>query len=87
MSSLTLGPENILFHSEYPIELCQEDQVMKHNTSSVMKHNPNLQGTMFSLPMVLISLFLHDQCILHRFLCSPSIRKSWNEISFKGRGF
>jgi hypothetical protein len=29
---------------------------------------------------------LHDQCILHRFLCSSSFRKSWDKISVKGEG-
>jgi hypothetical protein len=40
----------------------------------------------FLLPTVSISSFLHDQCILHRFLRSPSFHKSWDEILFKGGG-
>jgi hypothetical protein len=31
-----------------------------------------------------ISSDLHDHCIFHRFLCSPTFRKSRDEISFKG---
>jgi hypothetical protein len=46
VSSLTLGLENIVFHSELLIELDQEDRVMKHNTSGVMEHNLSLQGAM-----------------------------------------
>jgi hypothetical protein len=97
ISSLTLGHENILFHYEHPIELGQEDRVMKRNTSRVMEHNSSLQGAMsptnewksclrdwevFSLPTVIIYLFLHDQCIIHHFLCSPSFHKSQDEILF-----
>jgi hypothetical protein len=28
---------------------------------------------------------IHHRVILHRFLCSPSLRKSWDEISLRGR--
>jgi hypothetical protein len=41
--------EKVLFHSEYPIELDQEDPVMKRNTSRVVKHNSILQGAMSSM--------------------------------------
>jgi hypothetical protein len=35
---------------------------------------PEGPGSFFLLPMVSISLFLHDQCVLHHFLCfSPFI--------------
>jgi hypothetical protein len=85
-------------HSEHPIELGQEDRVMKRNTIGAMKPNLILQGTMslahgmkscmrdrdvFLLPTILMSSFLHDQCALHHFLCSPSLRKSRDKISFK----
>jgi hypothetical protein len=47
MSSLPLEFEKVLFHSEHPIELMdQEDRIMEHNTMRVMKHNPILQGAM-----------------------------------------
>jgi hypothetical protein len=36
-----------LFHSEHPLELLlEEGQVIKHNTSRIMKHNLNLQGAL-----------------------------------------
>jgi hypothetical protein len=39
--------EKVLFHSEHPLEsLDQEDRVMKHATTRVMKHNPILHGEM-----------------------------------------
>jgi hypothetical protein len=51
MSSSTLEFEKVLFHSEYPLELLdQEDQVRKHNTSRVRKHNPILQGARTPTP-------------------------------------
>jgi hypothetical protein len=87
MSSLTLGFERVLFHSEHLLELLdQEDWVIKRDTSRVMKHNPILQGDMspthrrkscmrgwevFLLPPVPISSFLHGECIFHRFSCTP----------------
>jgi hypothetical protein len=46
MPSLTLELEKVLFHSEYPIELDEEDGVMKRNTSKVMEYNLILQGAM-----------------------------------------
>jgi hypothetical protein len=47
MSPLTLEfDREFNSHSEPPIELDQEDQVMKHNTSRVMKYNLIPQGTM-----------------------------------------
>jgi hypothetical protein len=85
---LTLGYEKVLFHSEHPLKLLdQEDRVMKSDTSRVMKHNLILPGDMsptherkscmgdwkvFFLPSLPISSFLHDRCILCRFLCSPA---------------
>jgi hypothetical protein len=44
MSSLTFELENVLFNSEHPIELGQEDRGMKRNTSGEMKHNLILPG-------------------------------------------
>jgi hypothetical protein len=45
--SLTLELEKVLFHSEHPLEMLdQEDKVMKRNTSRVMKPNLILQGAM-----------------------------------------
>jgi hypothetical protein len=47
MSSSMLEFEKVLFHSEHPLELLdQEDQVRMYNTSRVMKHNPSLHGAM-----------------------------------------
>jgi hypothetical protein len=47
MSSLLLEFEKVLFHSELLLELLdQEDRVMKHNQSSIMKHNSIWQGAM-----------------------------------------
>jgi hypothetical protein len=40
----------------------------------------------FLSPTVSTSSFPHDQHLLHPFLCSPSFRKSQDEISFKGAG-
>jgi hypothetical protein len=100
--SLTLEFEKILFHFKHPLELLdQEYRVMKRNMSRVMKHNLILQGAMshthgrksgmddqevLLLSIVLISFLLHSQCIFHRLLC-PLLRKSWDEISFRGGGW
>jgi hypothetical protein len=97
--SLALELENVLFHSEYPLELLeQEDQVMKCNTSRVMKHHPVLQDAMspmhrrkscmgdqkvFLLSTVPLSFL--GQCVFHHFLCSL-LHKSQDEISFKRGG-
>jgi hypothetical protein len=40
----------------------------------------------FLLQTILISSVPHDQSVVHRFLCSPALRKYWDEISFKGEG-
>jgi hypothetical protein len=87
------------FHSEQPLELLdQEDQLMKCNTSRVIEHNPIQQYAMppmhqresgtvdrevFFLSTVPLSFLLSDQLILHHFLC-PLLRKSQDEISFRG---
>jgi hypothetical protein len=63
--------------------LDQEDWVMKHNTSRVMKHNSILQWcyvahsskeklherlrSFSSFPIIPTTSFLHDQCVLHRY--------------------
>jgi hypothetical protein len=80
MSSSKLKFEKVLFHSEYPIELMeQEDRVMEHNTRS---HETQSDSTMcyvthaqkekllekprsFLLSTVSRSSFLRDQCIIH----------------------
>jgi hypothetical protein len=96
-----LSLRKFLFLSEHPFKwLDQEDWVMKHNTSRVMKHNPILQGTMspthgrksgmgdrevFLLSSVPLSFLIRGQCVFHRFLC-PLLRKSLDEISSKGGG-
>jgi hypothetical protein len=96
--SSTLEFEKVLFHSEYSLELLdQEDRVMEHTTRRAMKRNPILQGTMspmhgrksgmgdqevFLLSTILLSL-IRDQCVFHHFLC-PLLRKSQDEVSFKG---
>jgi hypothetical protein len=101
MSSSTLEFEKVLFQSEHPIELMdQEDRVMERNTRRVMKHSLILQGAIslmherkscmgnqevFLLSIVPITSFLHDQCIFHHFSCHP-VRTSQDEISFKGGG-
>jgi hypothetical protein len=101
MSSLTLEFEEVLFHSEHPMELMdQEDWVMEHNIRRVMQRSPILQGAMplmherkscmenwevFLLSTVPISSFLRSQCIFHCFLC-PLVHKSQDEISFSGGG-
>jgi hypothetical protein len=90
-----------LFLFEHLLEwLDQEDQVMKRNTSRVMKHTPIPQGTMlpthrrksgtgdqevFLLSIVPLSFLIRDRCVFHRLLC-PLLHKSRNEISFKAGG-
>jgi hypothetical protein len=77
-----------LLLSELPLELLnQEDRVMKHATTRVMKHNPIEQGPMsptherksimgdrgvFLLTNVQLSFLLCSQCIFHCFFCPPS---------------
>jgi hypothetical protein len=76
----------------------QEDRVMKRNTSRIMKHHSILQGEtspmhrrkscMSNREVLLLSTvpISSVQYIIHRFLCSPSLRKSRDEISCKRRG-
>jgi hypothetical protein len=76
----------------------QEDRVMKHNTSRIMKYHSILQGEtspmhrrkscMSNWEVLLLSTVSISsvQYILHRFLCSPSLRKSRDDISFKVGG-
>jgi hypothetical protein len=101
MSSLTLEFEKVHFQSEYLLELLdQEGRVRKSNTRRAMKHNLILQGMMspthgrksgmgdrevFLLSTVPLSFLIRGQWVSHRFLC-PVLRKSQNEISFKGGG-
>jgi hypothetical protein len=77
------------FLSELPLALLnQEDRVMRHHTSKVMKRNHILQGAMPPTHrrkggmgdrevllhlIILISFFLHDQWALHHFLCFPPL--------------
>jgi hypothetical protein len=100
MSSSTLEFEKVLFHSEHPLELLdQEDWVMKHNTCIVMKHNTILQGAMsptherksgmgdrevFLLSTVSISFLLCGQCIFHHFLF-PSFINLGTRFLLRGR--
>jgi hypothetical protein len=103
MSPLTLGYEKVRFLSELLLELLnQEDQMMKCNTSRVVRHHLIRQGDMLytherksgmhnrevsPLSTVPPSFLLRGQCVVHRcFLCSPSFRKSRDEISIKGEG-
>jgi hypothetical protein len=100
---LTLGYEKVLFHSEHPLKLLdQEDRVMKSDTSRVMKHNSILPGGMsptherkicmgdwkvFFLPSLPISSFLHDRCILRHFLCSPAFVNLGTIFLLRGGGY
>jgi hypothetical protein len=102
MSSSMLEFEKVLFYSEHPIELMdQEDCVMEHNTRRVLKHSLILQGVMspmhrkkscmgnrevFLLSTYPISSSLHGQCIIHRFMYPPLLHKYRDEISFKRGG-
>jgi hypothetical protein len=99
MSSLTLGHEKVLFHPEHLIKLMyQEDRVMKRNTSRIMKRHSILQGEtstthwrksyMSNWEVLLFSIVLISsvQYILHRFLCSSSLHKSCDVISFTEGG-
>jgi hypothetical protein len=87
MSPLTLECEEVPFLSELLLELLnQEDRVMRCHTSRVMKCNQILQGAMppthrrkggmgdWEVPLhliILITSLLHNQRVLHRFLCFP----------------
>jgi hypothetical protein len=94
--------EKVLFYSEYPTELMdQEDRVIEHNTRRVMKHNPILQGVMSlmhgrksymgnqEVSLFQRSRYLHFSTINASFIVSyapPSFCKSQDEIFFKGGG-
>jgi hypothetical protein len=100
MSSSMLEFEKVHFHSEYPIELMdQEDRVMEHHTRRVMKHNLILQGAMSlmhgrksCMGNQEVSLFQRSKYLCFSMInasfivsCAPSsFHKSWDEISFKG---
>jgi hypothetical protein len=79
----------------------QEDQVMKRDTSRVVKHNPILQGVISSmqrrksdmddredllLSTVLIpDIILATRSVHHSSFLVPPQSKSQDKISFKGR--
>jgi hypothetical protein len=81
----------------------QEDQVKKHNTSRVVKHNPILQGAMSSmhgrksgmgdredplLSTVLIPNILLTTQLMHRLsFLVLPPSKSQDKIFFKGEGY
>jgi hypothetical protein len=87
MSPLTLDFEEVLFLSELPLELLnQEDRVMRRHTSRVMKRNQILQGDMLPTHrrkggmgdqevllhlIILMTSLLHNQRVLHCFFCFP----------------
>jgi hypothetical protein len=89
------------FLSELPLEpLNQEDRVMRHHTSRVMKRNQILQGAMSPMHrrkggmgyrevllhlIILMTSFLHDQRVIHRFSC-PSFENLEARFPFKGGG-
>jgi hypothetical protein len=80
----------------------QEDQVMRCNTSKVVKHNPILQGAMLSMPgrksgmddgeHLLLStvpipdILLATRSMHHSSFFVPPASKSQDKISFKGGG-
>jgi hypothetical protein len=73
--------ESSFSQSEHPIELGQEDRVMKRNTSGAMKHNLILQGTM-SLTHEMKSCIRdwevvrgNDQVMVH-----PSDSEAWKAL-------
>jgi hypothetical protein len=53
----------------------QSDSTMYY-VAHARKEKPHRKLRSFLLSTVSISSFLHDQCIIHRFLCSPSFHKS-----------
>jgi hypothetical protein len=80
----------------------QEDQVMKRNTSRVVKHNLILQGVMSSMHgkesgmddredlllsiVLILDILLATRSIHRPSFLMPPPSKSQNEISFKGGG-
>jgi hypothetical protein len=77
MSSLTFELENVLFHSKHPIELGQEDRVMKHNPilqGDVLSTHGRKSGRgdreVFRFSTVPLSFLICGQCVFH-LLCPP----------------
>jgi hypothetical protein len=79
-----------LEHSMKPIvkedrRRMQHDQILQGTLSLTHGRKSSMRNQdVFILPMVLISSFLNNQCILYHFLQSPSFHKSRDEIFFKG---
>jgi hypothetical protein len=90
--SIGVQHEKVLPHPEHPMKLLdKEDWVMDATwwESTTCTGRLRMKSCMrdqeaFLLLTVPIFSSLHDQCILHRFLCFPSFHKSWDEIFFKG---